>query len=153
MKAIAAVSNNLIIGNNGCLPWKSPEDLQHFKNLTNNQCLLMGRKTYEGCPPLKNRITYVMTKGQNNFWIDNLLAFKIYSIDEIPNLDTVFLCGGAELYRQFLPECSELFLTIFDFPAFDDTKFPYSLKEIQKIFPRVELYKSITNGSIYKYSK
>ena len=153
MKAIAAISNNLIIGNQGSLPWKSSEDLAHFKAITTNQCLLMGRKTYQSCPPLKNRITYVLTKGEKSFWIDNLLVFKIFSIKEIPKPESVFLCGGAELYKQFLPECSEFFLTIFDFPAFGDTKFPYSLKEIQKMFPKVELHKSITNGSIYRYSK
>ena len=113
----------------------------------------MGRKTYESCPPLKNRITYVLTKGNTTFFTDHTLAMKIYSIKEIPNLDTVFLCGGAELYKEYLSLCSEFYLTIFDFPAFGDTKFPYGLKEIQKMFPKVELYKTITNGSIYKYSK
>ena len=43
--AVAAMSNNRVIGTNGALPWRFPEDLKFFKNLTSGHSVLMGRKT------------------------------------------------------------------------------------------------------------
>ena len=50
MKAIAAVSQNGVIGRQGDLPWRLPEDLKWFKKLTMGGILLMGRKTWESLP-------------------------------------------------------------------------------------------------------
>ena len=43
---IAALDQNRVIGYKGKLPWHIENDLKHFKNLTLNQTLIMGRKTY-----------------------------------------------------------------------------------------------------------
>ena len=59
MKAIIAVNNLGFIGLDDKLLWKSSEDLKHFKNLTLNQILLVGFRTFNGLPPLKNRTLIV----------------------------------------------------------------------------------------------
>ncbi|MBR1843638.1 MAG: dihydrofolate reductase, partial [Opitutales bacterium] len=46
-KAIAAMASNRVIGRNNRLPWNLPEELQHFRQTTLQQTLLMGRKTFE----------------------------------------------------------------------------------------------------------
>ena len=47
LTAVAAVSENLVIGKNNSLPWNIPEDLKRFKTLTSGSPIIMGRKTYE----------------------------------------------------------------------------------------------------------
>ena len=58
-KAIAAMASNRVIGRNSRLPWHLPEELQHFRQTTLHQTLLMGRKTFEsmGSRPLAQRTT------------------------------------------------------------------------------------------------
>ena len=50
-KFIAAVSNNNVIGVDGKIPWTLKKDLARFKEITQGQICLMGRKTYDS---LKN---------------------------------------------------------------------------------------------------
>ena len=65
MKALAAVSKNFVIGNNGKLPWTSKEDLQFFKETTWNGRIVVGRTTYKTLPKLKNRVVYILTRDEN----------------------------------------------------------------------------------------
>ena len=125
-KAIAAMASNRIIGNNGKLPWHIPEELQWFRQTTLHQTLLMGRKTFEsmGCRPLPQRTTYVLSSKKIPY--EGIHA--ITSIDELADLqDTVWLCGGTHMYEQFLPLCSELFLTVI-----------YNTYEGDAVFPKFE---------------
>jgi hypothetical protein len=47
MVLVAAIGDNLVIGREGQLPWRLRSDLQHFRKLTLNRPLIMGRKTHE----------------------------------------------------------------------------------------------------------
>ena len=47
LSIIVAVSNNYVIGCNNKLPWHLPADLKHFKEITTDHPVIMGRKTYE----------------------------------------------------------------------------------------------------------
>ena len=63
LTAVAAVSENLVIGKNNSLPWNIPEDLKRFKTLTSGSPIIMGRKTYESIGrPLPNRTNIVLTQ-------------------------------------------------------------------------------------------
>jgi len=60
---VAAVASNGIIGANGALPWRLPEDLQHFKRVTMGHPVIMGRKTWESLKgPLPGRDNIVVTR-------------------------------------------------------------------------------------------
>ncbi|MDO8958434.1 MAG: dihydrofolate reductase [Rhodocyclaceae bacterium] len=63
---IAAVASNGVIGDSNALPWHLPEDLKHFKQLTNGHAVIMGRKTWESLPPrfrpLPGRLNIVLTR-------------------------------------------------------------------------------------------
>lgn len=122
-KAIAAMASNRTIGDNGRLPWRISEELQWFRQTTLNQVLLMGRKTFEsiGGRPLPQRTTYVLS-SQKTIYEG---AHTIASIDELATLTgTVWLCGGARVYEQFLPLCSELLLSVIYKPYEGDAVFP-----------------------------
>jgi len=56
---IAALAENNVIGRDGKVPWRIPEDMNHFKELTIPHPVIMGRKTYDSIPkkfrPLPDR--------------------------------------------------------------------------------------------------
>lgn len=62
---VVAYDEEMGIGKDGALPWHIPEELQHFKNVTNNSIVIMGRITYESLPtkyrPLPDRLNMVIT--------------------------------------------------------------------------------------------
>jgi dihydrofolate reductase len=111
MKAIAAMSENRVIGCDNRIPWHLPEDFKFFKATTMGHVLLMGRKTFESIGrPLPGRETIVLSRsGFAHPGVQTIAA-----LDALPALvgdREVFICGGAEIYRQTLPFCSELYLT------------------------------------------
>src|SRR3981081_4927745 len=60
---VAAVSQNNVIGREGRLPWRLKSDLKHFRAVTINRPVIMGRKTYESIgKPLKDRTNIVLTR-------------------------------------------------------------------------------------------
>jgi dihydrofolate reductase len=126
-KAIAAMSENRVIGNGNKIPWHLPEDFKWFKKMTMGNVIVMGRKTFESIgKALPGRETIVLTRGAGEF--PGALTAK--SLSEIPKEDgrDVFICGGAEVYAQALPQCSDLYLTLVNrvvegdafFPPFED---------------------------------
>ena len=63
---VALAKKNRVIGKNNKLPWHIPEDLKHFKDVTNGHPVIMGRKTYESIGrPLPNRTNIVVTRYKN----------------------------------------------------------------------------------------
>lgn len=118
MKAIAAMSQNRVIGRGGTLPWHLPEDFRWFKRTTLGQGVLMGRKTFDslGGRPLPGRLNLVVTrhaeklpKLENVVAVPDLAAFRA---EDFPSAPEIFVAGGAEIYRQTLPRCAELLLTL-----------------------------------------
>lgn len=126
-KAIAAMSENRVIGNGNKIPWHLPEDFKFFKQTTMGHVLLMGRKTFQSIGrPLPGRQTIVLSRS--DFRHEGVET--ISSIDQLNAITDrqIFVCGGADIYRQLLPSCSELLLTHVKqtvegdacFPAFED---------------------------------
>ena len=124
LRAIAAMSQNRVIGKDGKIPWHIPDDFKWFKKTTAAQAVLMGRKTYQSLGrPLPNRRNLVVTRSSN----------PGPGIELIPNLDTfdpnnypcdVWVIGGAEIYRQLLPRCEDLYLSLIPQVIEGDTYFP-----------------------------
>ncbi len=170
-KAIAAMSQNRVIGVGGKIPWHLPEDFKWFKQMTMGHVILMGRKTFESLGrPLPNRKNLILTHhpqrlikshpeifGDYHEWrggikVGGILKqpyqFKFLftksgkgpeteilifnSVEKLNPSDfqtDMFICGGAEIYAQTLPRCSDLYLTLVKreveggdalFPPFED---------------------------------
>jgi dihydrofolate reductase len=123
-QAIAAMSLNRVIGRGGQIPWHLPEDFKWFKRMTTGQIIVMGRKTFESIgKPLPNRTTIVLSRG----------AFSHPGVRTCANLKelelagesrSVFICGGAEIYAQALPLCSDLYLSVVLRTVEGDVLFP-----------------------------
>jgi dihydrofolate reductase len=123
-QAIAAMSLNRVIGKENQIPWHLPEDFKWFKQTTMGHVLLMGRKTFESIgKPLPGRDTVVLSRG--DFTYPGVRTVR--TLEEAAAMAgerQVFICGGAEVYRQALPLCSDLFLTLVNREVDGDTFFP-----------------------------
>ena len=123
-KAIAAMSENRVIGRGNEIPWHIPEDFKWFKETTMGHVLVMGRRTFESIgKALPGRETMVLTRGE----FSHPDVTVIRSLDEVvPKLEgrTAFIAGGAQIYEQALPRCSDLFLTLVKREVEGDVFFP-----------------------------
>jgi dihydrofolate reductase len=126
-QAIAAMSLNRVIGAGNRIPWHLPEDFKWFKQMTTGQVIIMGRKTFESIgKPLPNRTTIVLTRGPGAI-PGVLTACDLGKIDLSHSAVVgrkLFICGGAQIYEQALPICSDLYLTLVKRVVEGDTFFP-----------------------------
>ncbi len=125
------MSRNRVIGNRGQLPWHEPEDLKHFRAVTVDHAVIMGRKTFDVLgKPLGKRRNIVITRQPG--WtalgceVRSDLATAIALARESDPEPRII--GGGEIYAQALPLASLIILTVIDvevegdafFPAFDE---------------------------------
>ena len=123
---IAALSRNHVIGCEGELPWRLPDDMARFMRLTRGHAVLMGRRTYDTLPgPLADRRNIVITR--NPQWHAEGVEVA-HSIEEalatVGDENMIYVLGGGELYRAMLPLADELDLTEVDVMIEGDTSFP-----------------------------
>jgi dihydrofolate reductase len=149
--AIAAMAANRVIGAGGKLPWHYPEDLQFFKRTTLGHPILMGRSTYESIGrPLP---------GRQNIVLSRTLAPRdgitvIRSIDQYASLPleegaAIFVIGGAQVYQQLLPYCTELYLTYIPQDVPGDAFFP----EFEHLFPNKAVLNTVGELEFRRYSR
>jgi dihydrofolate reductase len=137
LTAIVALTQELVIGRNGKLPWRLPEDLAFFKRTTAGHPVVMGRKTYESLGrPLPGRRNIVLTRNANWSTAGVEVIHDPADLADLPDIDgRVFIIGGAEIYQAFLPLLEDLLVShVFENHA-GDTWFP----EFADQFPRSEL--------------
>jgi len=122
--AVVAMTPDGVIGRDGDMPWRLSSDLRRFKRTTMDGALLMGRKTYESIGrPLPGRLNIVVT-GQADWNADGVTvvtggqpaenlerALAIGRDHAVAHQSKVFVVGGAEMYRQLIGDCDELWLT------------------------------------------
>lgn len=124
---MAAVGRNGVIGVDGRLPWRIPEDLARFKRLTMGHALVMGRVTFESIGrPLPGRTNVVLTQRPDwshpgvevaRSWDEALAKVAAHGQD-------AFVAGGSEVYRQALDVAGRMELTEVDAEPQGDTWFP-----------------------------
>jgi len=128
---IYARARNGVIGRDGGLPWHLPEDLAHFKRLTNGCPVIMGRKTWDSLPPkfrpLPGRVNIVITRQTT--WHD-AGATTVFSLDAALALcneaaaDDVWIIGGAQIYAQAIPLAQRAVVTELELDAPGDAFAP-----------------------------
>jgi len=123
---VAAVAANGVIGADGKLPWRIPEDLRHFKALTLGHPVIMGRKTWESLGrPLAGRENIVVTRTPG---YEAPGAHVAASLDGALALcvgePVAFVIGGSELYAAALPQADGLVLTEIERDYSGDARFP-----------------------------
>ena len=123
---VAAVAENGVIGANGKLPWRLPEDLQHFKRLTQGHPVIMGRKTWESIgKPLPNRTNIVVSRRSDFRAAGASVASSVEdALALCAGTDPIFVIGGSEVYRAALPYAAGLVLTRIHRSYEGDARFP-----------------------------
>ncbi|BEP92493.1 dihydrofolate reductase [Acidovorax sp. sif1233] len=113
---IYARAANGVIGKDNALPWHLPEDMAHFKQLTQGCPVVMGRKTWDSLParfrPLPGRTNIVVTR-QHDWQAEG--ARRAESLDaalaQCDPRQTVWVIGGAQIYAEALPTADRLEVT------------------------------------------
>ncbi len=126
LSLIAARDQDRVIGRENRLPWRLPADLQHFKRLTLDKPIVMGRKTWESLPGLLPRRQHIVISGNPDYRAEGCLV--VNSIEQalaaVAAVDEVMVIGGAQLFEQLLPVADRLYLTLVQARIAGDTWFP-----------------------------
>ena len=124
---IAAVDRNLGIGFQNKLLFWLPNDLKRFKALTTGNTIIMGRKTFESLKeksPLYGRKNIVLTTNKS---YDAKGAVVCASVEEVLDAvkdyddNDIYVIGGGEIYKEFLPYCDVAHITKIDYKYDADT--------------------------------
>lgn len=133
---IAAMDGQGAIGKDGTMAWYVPQELHHFKKLTMDGVLIMGRVTYESIGrTLPGRVSIIVSRGANPgheaapnmHWVTSLcealsLASCVYTGKKI------WIAGGASVYEQMMPKSS--FLSI--------SRLPFTIDHPDAFFPEID---------------
>jgi dihydrofolate reductase len=129
MKAIVAVDRNWGIGCQGKLLALIPEDMKYFKGKTLGKVVVMGRETFESLPgkkPLPGRTNIVLTGNPDYVAACSTCISMDAALEQLRGYadEEIYIIGGEQIYRQFLPYCDEVYVTRIDdsFPC--DKYFP-----------------------------
>lgn len=123
---IAAMTHDHCIGKDNRMPWHLPADLKHFKKITLNKPIIMGRRTYESLGrALPDRINIVVTTQES---LDAPDCIVTHSLEEAilfaGNTDEIMIIGGGQLYSEAIKIADRMYLTFIDLNTQGDTFFP-----------------------------
>jgi len=152
---IVAVDKNNGIGRKGDQLAYISGDLKRFKALTTGHTIIMGRKTFEALPKgaLPNRRNIVLTR-RKDFRAEGCDAYN--SVEEVlrntSGEEELFVIGGGEIYKAFMPFSNKIYLTVIDH-SFDDvdTFFPELKNEVWEVKENEGPFVDEKSGLTYRY--
>lgn len=143
MKAIVCMDQNGTIGIDGKIPWHYTEDLKHFKELTQDSPVLMGRKTFDEIyeklgTGLPNRVNLVITSKPLPEPKSNEILVQVSPNDfnTLRDSSDIWVIGGENVYREFEENLDYIYTTKINKTinhAGTITKFPVNLDRFKLI--------------------
>lgn len=129
---VAAIGDNSVIGRDGQLPWRLKSDLQHFRKVTMNRPVVMGRKTYESIgKPLPGRTNIVLTRDLALVVRGAVLATSLDAALSFARsdaakrgVDEIMVIGGSDIFSAMMPMADRLEITHIHASPEGDTLFP-----------------------------
>jgi dihydrofolate reductase len=129
LSIFVALSENGVIGREGELPWRLPDEQQYLKRITMGHTLLMGRKTYQSIgKPLPGRTTIVVSRNPDYkphpdvIVVENLESGIAVASER--GESELFVFGGESVYAEALPKADRLYLTRVHVQLEGDAHFP-----------------------------
>jgi dihydrofolate reductase len=131
---IWAMAQNRVIGKDGGLPWRLPNDMRHFMATTMGKPVVMGRKTFQSMQaPLPGRLNIVLTRDQS--WSTSsqgvVVVHDLNAAIEVAaeaaranSIGEIMIIGGADIYALALPLATKLYVTYIDMVIAGDVTFP-----------------------------
>ena len=127
MDAIVAVYSDWGIGDGGTQPVVLKADRAHFRQVTEGNAVIVGRKTLSDFPggrPLKIRYNIVVTRQDIRIEGAQVVHSTEEALAAAAEHPRCLVIGGASVYRQFYPHCDRVFLTKIDLAPHSDSFFP-----------------------------
>ena len=137
---VAGHDPNLVIGKEGGLPWRYPEDLKHFKNTTLDHTIIMGRGVFEELNeiPLPGRKNVVLSTTKTYDKVDTYTSLEAALDACNGNDEEVFIIGGGVLYRDAMDVADKMIITEIHTEYEGDTFFPEYRDEIGSQWIEIE---------------
>jgi dihydrofolate reductase len=134
---IAALDRDRVIGTEGQLPWRLPDDLARFKALTLGKPIVMGRKTWDSVgKPLPKRTNIVLTRGDRTFEGAIVVHDVEAALRAAGDVPEICIIGGGAIYELFLPVATHLELTHVEASVSGDARFPVVDPKVWKVEAR-----------------
>lgn len=125
---IAAMDRNRLIGADGALPWRLPNDLGWFRRCTLDKPVVMGRRTWGSLPrrPLPRRHNIVVT-SQPDYAAPGATLVRSFeaALEAAKGQPEVVVIGGGALFDETIPFADRLYLTVVHGEFSGDTWFPF----------------------------
>jgi dihydrofolate reductase len=129
---VAAIGENLVIGRDGQLPWRLKSDLQHFKKVTLNRPVVMGRKTHESIGKLlPGRTNIVLSRDLTLVAAGAVLATSLDAALSFARadaakrgVDEIMVIGGSDIFAATMPMADRLEITHVHLAPEGDAVFP-----------------------------
>ncbi len=122
----AMATGSRVIGVGNKMPWHLPVDLAHFKQVTLQKPILMGRRTFDSIGrALPGRENIVLTRDVNWRAAGVSVLHDIAEVlEKYANYEELMVIGGANIYTQLLPVANRMWLTYVDWSGAGDAFFP-----------------------------
>jgi dihydrofolate reductase len=130
LNLIVACAENRVIGRDGKLPWRIPEDWRFFKTLTAGKIVILGRISFCSWKSVleDGRRVIVLTRdktlGNDRVQVADSLASALALAEKMPG--EIFVCGGQQIFEEAmtLPRVERLYLTLVHANVAGDRYFP-----------------------------
>lgn len=138
---VVAMDQQRCIGKGNALPWHISADLKHFKEITQDGVVVMGRKTLESMGrTLPKRVNWVITRDAS--WnyegakvahsIEDALAQAAADVQASEKPSSIFIIGGGEIFKQTMDIADRLELTHVELDVQGDAHYPAIPAEFTK---------------------
>jgi dihydrofolate reductase len=145
---VAAIGDNSVIGREGQLPWRLKSDLQHFRKITMNRPVIMGRKTHESIGRLlPGRTNIVLTRDLSLVARGAVLATSLdaalgYARADAAKrgVDEIIVIGGGDIFAATMEMADRLEITHVHVSPEGDAVFPVIDPEVWQEIAREDHY-------------
>ncbi len=134
---IVAIAENNVIGKRNALPWHLPADLKHFKKITMGHHIVFGQTTHESIGrPLPGRINIILSdnpKYKSKGCVVVHGPQEAIDYAKSAGEEELMICGGAMVYKTFLPLAEKFYMTKVKAKIDGDIFFPDFNKDEWKV--------------------
>ena len=129
---VVARAENGAIGRGGDLPWHLRSDMRYFRKITLGKPIIMGRLTFASLPRvLDGRLNIVLTRNPAFEAQGAIMAYNLEEALDVARksakkagMGEIMIIGGADVFREALPQADRIYLTKVHAAPEADTWFP-----------------------------
>ena len=162
INGIVCVDNHWGIGKNNGLLFNLPADMKFFRETTKHNIVVMGYSTYLSLPkrPLPNRVNIVLwdkaplpVEAKDGVIFFNNFEVLLNFVKILSKEYEVYICGGASVYKLFLPYYNRILVTYVDAVDNEATAFFPNLDKEKSYYIDRELGGGFENSLNYTFLK